>query len=61
MSARYPHVDCVGPLARGVRITRQYLYRGHAVLRVRLTISSGQAPYYVHIADRYSVRIFLSQ
>jgi hypothetical protein len=35
----------VGPLARGVTIARQDLYRRHAVLRVRLTISSSQAHY----------------
>jgi hypothetical protein len=45
MSARYPRVHRVGPLARGVTIASQYLHRGHAVLGVRLTISSAQAPY----------------
>ena len=45
MSARYPRVHRAGPLARGITITRQYLYQGRpvttapvgAVLRVRLT------------------------
>jgi hypothetical protein len=31
VSARYPRVHRVGPLARGVTIARQYLHRGRAV------------------------------
>jgi alpha-2-macroglobulin len=58
--AYYPRVNRVGPLARGVTITRQYLYRGRpvtaapvgAVLRVRLTVRSVQdLCYYVRIED----------
>jgi uncharacterized protein YfaS (alpha-2-macroglobulin family) len=57
--AYYPRVDRVGPLARGVTITRQYLYRGcpvtaapvGAVLRVRLTVRSAQDLYYVRVED----------
>jgi hypothetical protein len=69
LSARYPRVQRVGPLAPGITITRQYLYWGcpvttalvGAVLRVRLTFRGAQAPYYGRIAARYSARIFLSQ
>jgi len=57
--AYYPRVDRVGPLARGVTITRRYLYRGRpvtaapvgAVLRVRLTVRSAQDLYYVRVED----------
>ena len=67
--AYYPRVDRVGPLARGVTIARQYLYRGRpvtaaplgVVLRVRLTVRSAQDLHDVRIADRYTARIFLSQ
>ena len=59
MSARYPRVRRVGPLARGVTIARQYLYRGRpvtaaplgVVLRVRLTVRSAQDLYYVRVED----------
>jgi hypothetical protein len=57
--AYYPRVDRVGPLARGVTIARQYLYRGRpvtaallgVVLRVRLTVRSAQNLYYVRVED----------
>jgi hypothetical protein len=46
--AYYPRVDRVGPLARGVTIARQYLYRGCPVSRRRRSgrCCGGAVPYF---------------